>query len=44
MEDDHIAQHRIIVNQVLQKLNDHDLYLNPDKCDFKLPYIDFLGV
>jgi len=32
------------VNQVLQKLNKHDLYLNPDKCDFELPHINFLGV
>ena len=43
-EDDHIAQHRSIVNQVLQKLNNHDLYLNPNKCNFKQPHIDFLGV
>ncbi len=43
-EDDHVAQHRSIVNQVLQKLNDHDLYLNPNKCDFEQPHIDFLGV
>ena len=43
-EDDHIAQHRNIINQVLQKLNDHDLYLNPDKCNFELPHIDFLRV
>ncbi len=43
-ENDHVARHWNIVNQVLQKLNDHDLYLNPDKCDFELPHIDFLGV
>ncbi len=43
-EDEHIAWHRTVVNQVLQKLDEHDLYLNLDKCDFKLPYIDFLGV
>ena len=43
-ENKHIAQHRTIVNQVLQKLDEHDLYLNPNKCDFELPYIDFLGV
>ncbi len=43
-EDDHVTWHWSIVNQVLQKLNDHDLYLNPNKCDFKLPHIDFLGV
>ncbi len=43
-EDDHVARHYNIVNQVLQKLNEHNLYLNPDKCDFELPHIDFLGV
>ncbi len=43
-EEDHIARHRRIVNEVLQKLNDHNLYLNPEKCDFELPHIDFLGV
>jgi len=44
MEADHIARHRSIVNQVLQKLNDHDLYLNLEKCNFELPHIDFLGI
>ena len=43
-EGDHVTQHQKLVNQVLQKLNDHNLYLNPEKCNFKLPYIDFLGV
>ena len=43
-ENEHLAWHRTIVNQVLQKLDEHDLYLNPNKCDFELPYIDFLGV
>ncbi len=43
-DNDHIVRHRNIINQVLQKLNKHDLYLNPDKCDFELPHIDFLGV
>ncbi len=32
------------MNQVLQKLDEHNLYLNPDKCDFELPHIDFLRV
>ncbi len=43
-EDNHVTQYWDIVNQVLQKLNKHDLYLNPDKCDFELPHINFLGV
>jgi len=43
-EEEHIAQHWQIVNQVLAKLDNHDLYLNPEKCDFEQPYINFLGV
>jgi len=43
-ETKHIDRHRSIVNQVLQKLNDHDLYLNLEKCNFELPHIDFLEV
>jgi len=40
----HIERHQNIINQVLTKLNKHNLYLNLEKCDFKLPHIDFLGV
>ncbi len=43
-EVDHIMRHWKIVNQVLVKLDEHDLYLNPEKCDFELPHIDFLGI
>ncbi len=43
-EQQHVEWHQTIVNQVLAKLDDHDLYLNPKKCDFELPHIDFLGV
>ncbi len=43
-ENQHIAQHWTLINQVLQKLNNYDLYLNPEKCDFELPHINFLGV
>ncbi len=43
-EANHIARHQKIINQVLEKLDSHDLYLNLEKCDFKLPHIDFLGV
>ncbi len=43
-EDNHVTQHRSTVNQVLQKLNDHNLYLNLEKCNFEQPHIDFLGV
>ena len=43
-EKEHIERHQCIVNQVLAKLDEHDLYLNPEKCDFDQSYIDFLGV
>jgi len=43
-ESDHVARHQKIVIQVLKKLDVHDLYLNPKKCNFELPHIDFLGV
>ncbi len=43
-ESDHVACHRSIVHEVLQTLDDHNLYLNLEKCDFELPHIDFLGV
>jgi len=42
--EQYIEWHWSIVNQVLAKLDDHDLYLNLEKCNFKLPHIDFLGV
>jgi len=29
---------------VLAKLDEYDLYLNPEKCNFELPYVDFLGI
>ncbi len=43
-ESDHMARHQKIVIQVLKKLDMHNLYLNPKKCNFELPHIDFLGV
>jgi Reverse transcriptase (RNA-dependent DNA polymerase) len=45
-EDDqlHIARHRQYVNRVLRKLQEHNLFLKPEKCTFKQPTIEFLGV
>ncbi len=43
-EEDHTAWHRKIINQVLAKLDEHNLYLNLEKCNFELPHINFLGV
>ncbi len=44
MEEEHLKQHRKIVNEVLASLKENDLYLNIDKCEFKQPHINFLRV
>jgi hypothetical protein len=43
-EADHVKRHRRIVSEMLETLGNNDLYLNIDKCEFKQPHIDFLGV
>ncbi len=43
-EEEHLVWHQRIVNEVLAILEENDLYLNIDKCEFKQPHIDFLGV
>ena len=40
----HIKRHRRIVSEMLEMLGNNDLYLNINKCEFKQPHIDFLGV
>jgi len=44
IEDDHLARHRNLVRQVLDRLRKNDLHLNPEKCAFKQNHLDFLGV
>ena len=39
-----IEEHRKIVNQVLQRLADYDLYLKPEKCKFDKTKTEFLGL
>jgi len=39
-----VRWHRRIVNEVLTILENNNLYLNIDKCEFKQDHIDFLGV
>ena len=41
---DNVQEHRKIVNQVLERLQKLDLYLQPSKCYFKVKRIEFLGV
>ncbi len=36
--------HRQIVHQVLDKLEEHDLFLKPEKCTFEVPEIEYLGL
>lgn len=39
-----LGQHRDVVNCVLQRLQHHDLYLKPEKCQFERDSIEFLGL
>ena len=41
---DSLDEHRSLVNQVLQRLQDNDLYAKPEKCVFEAPSVEFLGV
>ncbi len=36
--------HRQLVHQVLDKLEEHDLFLKPEKCTFEVPEIEYLGL
>jgi Reverse transcriptase (RNA-dependent DNA polymerase) len=42
-EDDDVL-HTQKVNQILQKLIDHDLFLKPEKCQFHKKKVEYLGV
>src|SRR5216683_2555288 len=44
MHEEHLERHQRIVNEVLAILEQNSLYLNIDKCEFKQPHINFLGV
>ncbi len=39
-----IPHHRQLVHQVLNKLEEHDLFLKPEKCTFEVPEIEYLGL
>jgi len=43
-EQQHQARHRQYTHQILDKLEENDLYLKPEKCTFKQEEIDYLGV
>ena len=39
-----MEQHRELVKQVLQHLQDNNLFLKPKKCDFEKEQMDYLGL
>src|SRR5712692_7005421 len=39
-----LEQHRELVNKVLQCLQDNNLFLKPEKCDFERDQMDYLGL
>src|SRR5882757_11377753 len=39
-----LEEHCDLVNQVLECLCQHELYLKPEKCEFEKTEIEFLGV
>ncbi len=43
-EQQHIHCHRQYVHHMLNKLEQNNLYLKPEKCNFEQKEIDYLGV
>ena len=43
-EEQHTQRHRTYVHRVLTKLEENDLYLKPEKCEFEKEEIKYLGV
>jgi hypothetical protein len=43
-EEQHHQRHQQYVHQILNKLEENDLYLKPEKCTFKQTEIDYLEV
>ena len=39
-----LNEHHKIVQQVLQILEEHHLYLKPEKCSFEMPTVNYLGI
>ena len=39
-----LEEHCIVVCEVLQRLQDNDLYLRPEKCEFERDSIEYLGL
>jgi len=43
-DEQHLQWHRELVKRILAKLQEHNLFLKPEKCTFEQPTIEFLGV
>jgi RNase H-like domain found in reverse transcriptase/Reverse transcriptase (RNA-dependent DNA polymerase) len=43
-EEQYIQWHRTYIKRILAKLMKHNLFLKPEKCSFKQPSIEFLGI
>ncbi len=43
-EQQHISHHRQYAHHMLNKLEQNDLYLKPEKCNFEQKEIDYLGI
>jgi hypothetical protein len=43
-EEQHQQQHKKYTHHILDKLEEHDLYLKPEKCEFAKREIKYLGV
>ena len=39
-----LEEHRKVVHEVLKRLEKFDLYLQPEKCKFKLQELEYLGL
>lgn len=39
-----LDEHRRLVREVLQRLEQHDLYLRPEKCEFERTSVEYLGM
>lgn len=39
-----LEEHREIVKEVLRRLQEHDLYLRPEKCEFEREEVEYLGM
>jgi len=43
-DEQHLQRHRELVKRILVKLQEHNLFLKPEKCTFEQSTIEFLGV